>query len=296
MPTRSSKLLVHAGSVYRQALTPEQKEQKKDYLLEQALRSPQTWDEIWKEIKGRESEWDRYIKQEAEKLHPRFEEYEWAPGWSTPQVPVTDEMVEEEIKQTSPARVQEWRDALAKGNDEYAERLRKSLRMQATERARAQVNQEIEDLKGEAEEIVKAEAYTEFRRMQQYLRRLDGKDCWRAMMVSKELVPTDIAQLGVYWAVDYDSAQPYYANRTGIWDEGKILLLFRGRIDSDYIDWGSTASARFVDVYGDMETEIRFLKHSPIYVHDVQVFSNPKNWSRLRVPNEVIPVEDYRRC
>ena len=287
---------VIVGNRVYTALTPQQKEHKKDYLLEQQVRSPQTWDEIWEEIKGRESEWDRYIKKEAEKLHPRFEEYEWAPGWTTPHVPVTDEMINEELKQTSPAQVQQWRDALDKGNNEYAEKLRKRFRMEATERARVQVDQEIKDLLADAEEIVKAEAYTEFRRMQQYLRRLDGKDCWRAMMVSKEISPDEIAQLGVYWAVNYDSAQPYYANRSGLWDDGKIVLVFRGRIDSDYIDWKGTASARFVEVYGDMETEVRFLKHSPIYVQDIQVFSTPKNWGRLRVPNEVIPVEDYRRC
>jgi hypothetical protein len=286
--------VIVGGRVY--ALTPEQKEQKKDYLLQQSLRSRSNWDGIWEAIKERESEWERYIKQEAEKLHPRFEEYEWAPGWTTPHVPVTDEMVREEAKNLPQSQMQQWKDAVAEGKVDLAERLRKVLLRQAHELARKRINQEIKDLLADAEEIVKAEAYTEFRRMQQYLRRLDGKDCWRAMMVSKDVDPTEIAQLGVYWAVNYDSAQPYYANRSGIWDEGKIVLVFRGRIDSDYIDWGGTASARFVEVYGDMETEVRFLKHAPIYVHDVQVFSTPKNWAQLRVPNKVVPVEDYRRC
>lgn len=289
-------MFVHAGAVYRQALTPEQKAKKKDYLLEQALRSQPTWDEIWEEIKERESEWERYIKQEAIKLHPRYEEHAIGTrGLTVPHVPLPEEMVEEEMERLDPQMWKAIQRKKDKGNEAEAERLYGRLWAHAYAKLDDEKQAEIEALKEEAEEIVKAEAYTEYKRLQNHLKRLEGKDCYRAVMVKREVDPVQLDQLGVYWTVDYEAAQPYYANRPDLWKTRKILI-YRGRIDPTYVDWKGTAGARFIEVYGEREAEIRFFKHAPIYIQDVQVYSDPDNWYKQREPNEVLPIRNYRRC
>lgn len=287
-------MLVYKGRLYT-ALASEKKELKKDYLLQQSVRTQPNWDEIWEEVKKREKDWDKYIEDEALKLHPYCEYYQIGDQVKIPHIDIPDKEVEEKMQQWDPATWDLIKDYREKGQDKEAESYYNRLWAEVYANLDDRCTQEIEDIKTVAEEKVKAEAYSEFRRLRELLRRSDGKDCWRALMVPHKVDPAKLDQLGVYWTQDYEAAQPYYSNRPELWKTHKILI-FRGVVDIDYIDWKGTAGARFIEVYGERENEVRFLKHSPIYVHDVEIFADKNNWYKSRKPNDVVSIEAYKRC
>jgi hypothetical protein len=286
-------MLIYRNTVYRIALDQHQKDLKKDYLLQQQKGIP-AWEDIWKEIKSRESEWDAYIDEETKKRHPQYKEILMG------KIPVgyidfTDEEVEAKMQQINPDM---WNfiTNIKKNNknstyESYYGQLWGSAYAQLTDA----VKKDLARLRGGIEEQVKQEAYQEYRRLVDQLSRLDGKPCWRALVVPKNVDLAKANGFGIYWAVDYNSAQPYFANGALDWDK-KSIAVVKGRIDTDYIDWKGTAGARFIMVYGDRETEVRFMKHAPIFIEEVQLFTQADSWYTTRKPDEIVKVAATRRC
>lgn len=289
-----SKLLRYRGALYREALTPEQKEQKKTYLLEQSLQHGiPSWDDVWEEIKSREKDWDAYIDKEAEKLHPAYKTT-MIGRIETGTIDFTDEEVEARMQTLNPMQWKGYLLSQRKGDQQTAKRLYDQLYGHAYAQMMDEAHAEVAKLRPRAEAEIKNIARQQYRRLADQLRRLDGKPCWRALMVPRSLDISKVDNIGVYWAVDFDAAQPYFHGRPD-WDNKRILII-KGRIDVDYVDWKGTAGARFISVYGERETEIRFLKHSPIFVDEVLVYDTPDSWYQTRKPTETISIKAYLRA
>ena len=293
MPTNRA-LLKYRGSLYREALTPQQKEQKKDYLLQQSMKSGiPAWDEVWEEIKKREGDWDAYIDREAEKLHPAYKTT-MIGRIETGSIDFTDEEVEERMQKLNPMQWKGYQLEARKGNQAAAKRLYDQLYGHAYAQLSDEAHAEVAKLRPKAEAEVKQLAHQQYRRLVEHIKRLDGKPCWRAVMVARNLDITKVDNVGIFWAVDFDAAQPYFHGHPD-WEHKRILIL-KGRIDIEYVDWKGTAGARFISVYGDRETEVRFLKHAPIFIDEVLVYDTPDSWYKTRKPTEVIPIHATRRA
>lgn len=101
---------------------------------------------------------------------------------------------------------------------------------------------------------------------------LQGGTCWRAVTMPRHMDPRKHPRLGIYWSVSLSGARPYNGQYTG-----KKIVVYSGEINTNYIDWKGTLLARLDFNLGDDEMEIRFMKNSPIYIYDCEVFEI--NWT-----------------
>lgn len=93
---------------------------------------------------------------------------------------------------------------------------------------------------------------------------LDGEDCWRMLTLPEGMDPRMLAGVGQYWADDPDRAEAHWGDFRG----SKRKVLLRARIDSENIDRAGMMYARMDLDLGEEESEVRFLKHAPIWVYD----------------------------
>lgn len=96
---------------------------------------------------------------------------------------------------------------------------------------------------------------------------LDGADCWRAVTLPATVDPQTHEGLGVYWAYDEHAAEAHWG------ELGKQPVTYRARIDTRYINKSGTISANVDPSTGETEKEVQFFPGAPIYVYDVTIFN-----------------------
>lgn len=132
----------------------------------------------------------------------------------------------------------------------------------------------------EAWEEVYQDGLTNYDRIELLLSgELNGYDCWRAVRLSRGVDPQEHSDLGIYWSRVYSGAQTYDAYGRG------ANVVYRARIDVDYINKYETARLNTHWIYGDTEKEVRFYPGAPIFVYDVQLEDGT-----------VELINDWRRC
>jgi len=208
--------LLYKGSVYKVALTPEQKELKKEYLLQQ---------------------------QKSSNEIPSFEYI--VDNWEA----LTDYSIDT-----------------------------MSIEMHVTQYMRR--NNVDED---EAFDVVIDRMVDDYDAAVARLNRLQGRQCWRVITTPAEVDPAEHTGLGVYWSYRKAAAKPHWS------DEKGQTLRYRARIDLKNVDLTGTVVANIDPETGADEKEVRFLKHVPIYVYDVEVLDGSK-------VVETIPIKAWRRC
>jgi hypothetical protein len=97
---------------------------------------------------------------------------------------------------------------------------------------------------------------------------LDGKWCWRNIILPSTIDPKTLPQLGVYWAIREDCAEAHWAKNHG---KHSLDCIYQALIELKNIDWTGTLFARMNYTYGDDEQEIRFMKNSPLLVRKVNI-------------------------
>lgn len=309
-----TKKALYRGAVYRQALTPEQKEQKKDYLLEQSMQAD-CGIPSFKEI---------VEKHESLQWSLDDEEYTEHEGID-PDDLIREDYDDEGIREMAEERVQKELDVLDAAIKEIDEKCRyehdegllnkcwderDDLSYKRDKLVDKAVNHVWDYLREEYEEEVKLRAqdavearYEEF--LSDARDELDGADegdVWRVVMVDPSVDPTKLSGIGRFWTRRKDLARPFLD-----FDEGERLkdakaVRFRAKVDHEYVDVCDTLEA---NVWGKMtgnqtdETEVRFYKHAPVYVYEVEVIAMDPNQPDLRGEIEVLetlPIEGTRRA
>ena len=312
MPKTTKAL--YRGAVYRQALTPEQKEQKKDYLLEQAMQADCGIPSF------------KEIVEKHESLQWSLEEEEGSAFEGVdPDDLIRQDYDDNDIQEMAEERVQKELDVLEQQiaeaderrrnehDDELSDKLwdeQSELQYKLDKLIDKAVEYVWDDLREKYEENTVQEAedrveerYEEFiSEAQDELNWADEGDVWRVVMVDPSVDPTKLTGIGRFWTRRKDLARPFLD-----FDEGERLkdakaVRFRARVDHEYVDVCDTLEA---NVWGKMtgnqtdETEVRFYKHAPVYVYEVEVIAMDPNQPDLRGEIEVLetlPIEGTRRA
>ena len=303
------------SSHQRRALTPQQKEQKKDYLLEQAMKADCAIPSFKEIVEKHESlQWSLQDQE--------YSEYEA----TDPDDLIREDYDDEGIREMAEERVQKELDLLDDEIKEIDEKCRyerddgrlnkcweerDDLSYKRDKLVDKAVNHVWDDLREEYEEKVDRrvedsveERYEEFiSEARDELDWADEGDVWRVVMVDHSVDPTKLSGIGRFWTRRKDLARPFLD-----FDEGERLkdakaVRFHAKVDHEYVDVCDTLEA---NVWGKMtgnetdETEIRFYKHAPVYVYSVDVIDMDPNQPELyRGESEVLetlPIEGMRRC
>lgn len=309
-------MLIHAGAVYRKALTPQQKEQKKDYLLEQAMKAD-CGIPSFKEIVEKHESLQWSLEEEEGSVFEAID----------PDDLIRQNYDDEDIREMAEERVQKELDLLDAEIKEVDEKRRRStydddlsdklwdelneLQYKRSKLVDKAVEAVWDDLREkyekntiqEAEDRVE-ERYEEFiSEARDELDWADEGDVWRVVMVDPSIDPTKLTGIGRFWTRRKDLARPFLD-----FDEGERLkdakaVRFHAKVDHEYVDVCDTLEA---NVWGKMtgnqtdETEVRFYKHAPIYVYDVEVIDMDPNQPDLYRGDievlETLSIEGTRRC
>jgi len=88
---------------------------------------------------------------------------------------------------------------------------------------------------------------------------------WRSVRLAKDVDPTTVDPLGIYWARKASGAESYWGWKA---TNGQDVV-YRAEGEFKYVDIDGTIEANLTPGFGDQELEIRFLPGSPLYVLDV---------------------------
>ena len=122
-------------------------------------------------------------------------------------------------------------------------------------------------------------------------KRLDGATCWRDITIPGNMNPTNIPQLGIYWAIERDAAEAHW----GKFGHHQTTVTYEGIIDFHNVDWYGTMFARMNYDLGDMEKEIRFIKNSKIFVTTCDRYSSELDNDNDTGMKRLI-INDWRRA
>lgn len=112
---------------------------------------------------------------------------------------------------------------------------------------------------------------------------LEDVEVWRIITVEEGVDPTKLEGLGIFWAYEESAAEAHWGHSKG------VSVLFHAKADPRSVDYAGTVWARTMPGTGDAEKEIRFIKHAPVYVYEVEFVRGPRR-------GEVIEINDWRRA
>jgi len=249
------------GAVYREALTPEQKQLKRQYL----------WDQEKDELQARNK-----IPSLEEVLKYQLEYGDDDPGDYGYDITLDDGEVWDwlEAQSIHNSVLREELTAAVQQGDEQEDELIERYRDEAEEAATEQkgqdlINDRIEELYYDAEDRMDGG--------------LEGADCWRMVNLPTSVDPTIHPGLGVYWAYNKEGADAYWGHRMKATRTQKVT--YRARVDLKNVDRHSTVLANTSIVLGKMEAEVQFFGNAPIFVYDVEL-----------PDGTVLEINDWRRC
>lgn len=104
-----------------------------------------------------------------------------------------------------------------------------------------------------------------------------SEECWRVVTLDRKIDPIRHTQLGIYWALDSESAEAHWGRARG------IEVRYHAKINHDAIDWMMTLAAQADLTTGEEENEIRFLQNAKIFVlgADIDgVYHEINDWRR----------------
>ena len=270
------KKKARSSSNFKVALSPEQKNQKKDYLLQQSLQNSRgipSWEDVLKMIKQEAGDnFDYELEIKAEELD-------------------VDELAIEQLVQEN--KDAEWVDILLEEGDiSYSDYPEVYTRL---EEIREKVVEEevIKDYKIRYEEFVRG-----------LKRTLQNTECYRLIQLPKGVDPTSLDGLGIYWSLDENKVGIYFKREDLEGEEDSTIWRFSARIDLKYIDIWETVMAFLSPDLGKKEDEVRFIKYAPIYVYDAEeiigydrdgygpVLYDSYGYDR----GQVVNIDAWRRC
>ena len=264
----------HNGEVYRHALTPQQKDRKKNYLLQQNLQGRKgipTWEEVKEMIDdnthsdehGRRVEWaheesgfdhkiDEVVAQVFGHDHPV------ASALRQTSIDSLDSLLEIHLQDWTE---EEWKTALRKAKVPFLEKYWPKFKPYFLD----------EFFKEWAAEEVVMDQYKE--RYETIVHDLkyasDLQTCYRMISLPEKVDPSSLDGLGVYWSMDEEKVGLYVHDEEQA-ERRPVYWRFSAAIDYKYVDLWETVMHYMNPEYGHNEDEVRWFKHAPILVHDAE--------------------------
>jgi len=260
-------MIKYRGHNYREALTPQQKQLKRQYRLEQQMKGDgiPSFEEVWEYHKDRAASKGSVEDYAADYTRVEADEYdtlEWLQqqGAKVPKEPRYDA--------DDHAAWQEQVDALV---EEHQETVSQYLSEQKA----------LEYLKDRTEQL-----YDDAVHRLEY--ELDGEECWRTVSLPTNIDPAQHDGLGVYWAYDEYAAEAHWGSS---YKGDTQQVTYHAKIDLQYVDKDGTIYANTDESLGEEEKEVRFHSGAPIYVYAVTVHEHGKH---RRGDDEVLDINDWR--
>jgi hypothetical protein len=270
-------MLIHKGAIYRrQAITPEQKEKKKDYLLQQSLHSAKgipTWEQVKEMIE--EQIGDKFVHR----LESYAEDYRGGYLQRTFDEKVI-ELVErsfgtdvaQQISEVHGEGSVDWEEAFEAAVGDWAE----SNVADVVENTGYYYNdseykpRDLEDyfIEWAAYELVMDEFEDRYRSLVRGLQKDPYVDCYRLISLPENVDPASLDGIGIYWSLDPEKVGLYEAY--GDDPDRPVYWRFDCRGEMKYVDLWETVMHHLNPDYGMDEDEIRFFPHSPIYVEEAE--------------------------
>lgn len=268
------------------ALTPEQKESKKDWLLQQQRAGAEV-----------PSKWDVYLHH-----HPEHADKLSDAGiisynlWK---------LTEKYFDETEESLVGEdpyfmGLDPDGPESDAYYDKYR-AVAKEYIEKLLAKISSE--DLDSYREEWVRKQRFLSdstgdprildwYDEAVELLGTLPGKTCYRAVLLPRSVDPVEHAGLGIYWSYDEWGAKAYWSGDKHANEDYRIVI-YEARIDAENIDVAGTLQALTTSAFRvNNEREVRFYRHAPIFVYGVRVYADT---NRYDDPSEYVKINDWRR-
>ena len=297
-----------AGSSRVVAITPQQKEMKKDYLLQHHLQSSKglpTWEQVHEMIE----------EQIGDKFVHRQESYTDDYRGGYPQRSFDGKILElvgrsfgKDVAKTvsdSHTRNGDWEEAFLVAVGDWAE----SNVADVVENTGYYYNdseyepQDLEDyfVEWAAYELVMDEFQERYRSLVRMLERQPHVDCYRLISLPENVDPSSLDGLGIYWSLDPDKVGLYEAD--GDDPKRPVYWRFDCRGEMKYVDLWETVMHHLNPDYGMDEDEVRFFPHSPIYVEEAEEITGFRRGSvgpsiehSGYDVGRVIEIEAMRRC
>ena len=241
----------------RLALTPQQKQLKRQYKLEQQMAADKvpSFEETWEAHKSEVPVEDyayEYTRVEADES----DVVEWLEA---------KDLLPEEPDGENEAAYEEYEQLVGELVSQHHEEVSQELSEQAA----------LEHLRDEMEELYDAA-------VDRVTSELHEQDCWRDVTLPKGTDPTQHDGLGIYWAYEEDAAEAHWG------EPGKVVVRYRARIDLARVDRAGTIWANTFPRIGEDEAEVRFYVHAPIFVYSVTLYNDSA------LPTETIEINDWR--
>lgn len=223
---------------YIYALTPGQKGKKKDYLLQQQLKSRKgipTWDDVRKMIEREVG--DQYDREMEELSYESEEEI--------------NDLVYQALDKEYPT-------------EELYEKLREEDEYDVlTPEQRSR----LDDLREEAAVELLYRQYKErYDLVTHKVRYLHGETAYRLISLPENVNPKELQGVGVYWSLNPDKVGLYDWNEE-MAKARPVYWRLETEIDLEYVDFWETFMHQMNPEYGKEEEEIRFFKHAPLKVY-----------------------------
>ncbi len=235
-------------ALHREALTPQQKTLKRQYLLEQQ--------QVGDKIPTFEEAWE-YVQRESDVVDNLLDEFDYESVGEVPFDYAVTWLRQKGLLPLAPSVDTEEYDAWEQWADDVI-----------TQQQPALVNQL------RIEQIVRPTVWERYQDSVSILEEaLDQQECWRALTVPVSANPVEHSRLGTDWAYESEGADTYRTGpRTKV---GKHRVVYRARIDLKTVDKTGTILANMIDStplsYTPVEHEVKFFKGVPIFVYDVEL-------------------------
>lgn len=114
---------------------------------------------------------------------------------------------------------------------------------------------------------------------------IDGAECFRCMMLSKDQDPTVLSPLGIFWAHEIDGAGDYFVmDHSARKSRGDITVMYRAKVDIQGVDVAKTLANNLLN---PQEAEVQFRPGADIFVYEV-LFLEGQGHDAI--------VDDWRKC
>jgi len=267
----------HRGHLYREALTPEQKQLKKDWLLEQQKQEAKgvpTWEQVRDMIEKTYSDEHTYRVEWAADS-PRL-------GSKLDEVLRTifgkDLVDEAEIAAgNNPEDMVFW---ILEGVGVAGVKAAVDTALADTPFSYNYSNYDDPDLLLDfflelaAEAVVMDQYHERYDAVARDLKtNLNGQTCYRLISTPEGVAPYDLDGVGEFWSLDPEKVGLYVYDETEA-ELRPMVWRLSARVDVDGVDLWETIMHYMNPDYGEKEDEIRWFKHAPIYIYTAEVIND----------------------
>jgi hypothetical protein len=125
--------------------------------------------------------------------------------------------------------------------------------------------------------------------------------CYRLISLPENVNPASLNGLGIYWSLDEEKVGLYGADENTA-EKRPTIWRFAAQVDPESVNYWETVMQHLDPDIGRTEDEVRFLKHSEIYVYDAEEIlgfeheDGPNLEYASYATGRVVNIDAKRRC